>query len=172
MRSFSREQSYDAPAATVLALWRDPAFLTALGERFGGVGTPEVEDDGVRVRVVTRRELPVDKVPSFVRRFISSSTLEQTDDWPKEPEPPIEGRWEVRGTMPATMSGTHAVHPEGDRCRVLVEGAISVSAPLIGGKAEELISREILKLIGAQQEFAAAWLAGERPGDAELANPA
>jgi hypothetical protein len=158
MRRFSREQSYDAPAAALLELWRDPAFLAALGERFGGVGTPVISEVGDRVRVTTQRKLPLDKVPSLVRRFVGSGTLEQTDDWPKEALPPIEGSFEVRGTMPATMTGTQAIRPEGDGCRVTVEGTVSVSVPVVAGRAEELIVREITKLIGAQQEFAAAWL--------------
>jgi hypothetical protein len=161
MRTFSREQHYDAPPAALLALWRDPEFLAAVGKRFGGVGTPTVEEAGSRVRIRTERELPMDKVPSLLRRFIGSGTLQQTDDWPREPVPPLEGTWEVQGRMPATMSGRHSVTPDDEGCRVLVEGSVKVSAPLISGKAEELVAREIVKLIGAQQEFAAEWLDGQ-----------
>jgi hypothetical protein len=163
MRTFTREHSYDAPPSALLALWRDPEFLAAAATRFGGVGTPLIEETGDRVLVRSERQLPVDKVPGFVRRFIGSGTLQQVDDWPREPTPPIEGTWQVSGPMPATMTGRQTINAEGTGCQVLVEGSISVSAPLIGGKAEELVAREIQKLIGAQQQFAAEWLAGKRP---------
>jgi hypothetical protein len=160
MRTFTREHRYDAPARHVVLLWRDPEFLAAVGERFGGVGVAEIEEDGDRVVVVTRRELPLDKVPSFVRRFIQSGLLEQRDVWPREAEPPVAGEWVVTGKMPATMSGRQHVVPDGDGCSVEVTGSIDVSAPLVGGKIEELISKEITKLIRAQQDFAGEWLAG------------
>lgn len=163
MRTFTREHIYEASVEDVVLLWRDPEFLAAVGARFGGVGEAEVEPAGDRVLVTTRRQLPLDKVPSFVRRFIADGTLRQVDDWPAEPEPPVAGRWTVHGSMPATMSGTQTVRAEGAGCVVAVEGSIEVSAPLIAGRIEELISREIVKLIGVQQEFAAEWLAGRRP---------
>jgi hypothetical protein len=166
MRTFTREHDYAAPPAVLLALWRDPEFLHAVGQRFGGVGTPAVEEDGDEVRIRTERELPVDKVPSFLRRFVGSGTLHQTDVWPREPVEPIEGTWSVSGKMPATMSGRQSVTSDGEGCRVRVEGTVSVSAPIIGGKAEDLVAQQITKLIAAQQEFAAEWLAGKRSNPA------
>lgn len=166
MRTFTREHSYDAPPLALLALWRDPEFLAAAGARFGGVGTPSVEESGERVLVRSERQLPLDKVPSFLRRFVGTGTLQQVDDWPRDAPGeagPVEGTWQVSGRMPATMSGRQSIVAEGQGCRVVVEGSISVSAPLIGGKAEELVSGEITKLIGAQQQFAAEWLAGAHP---------
>jgi uncharacterized protein DUF2505 len=160
MRSFTREHSYPVPAADVVLLWRDPEFLAAVAAKFGGVGAAEIEEVGDRVVVTTRRELPVDKVPSFVRRFIQSGLLEQRDDWPADPTPPADGDWVVSGKMPATMSGRQSVRVDGAGCSVTVQGSVDVSAPLVAGKIEELIAREITKLIGAQQEFAAEWLAG------------
>lgn len=169
MRTFSREHAYEAPAADVVLLWRDPEFLVAVGQRFGGVGSPEIAPDGDRVVVTTRRELPLDKIPSFVRRFVQSGTLEQRDDWPADPSAPVEGTWTVTGKMPATMSGSQTVRADGDGCVVRIEGSINVSAPLVAGKIEDLISREITKLIGAQQEFAEQWLAGRGVQQADTA---
>src|SRR3954452_11245513 len=174
MRTFSQEHSYDAPPATLLALWQDPGFLAAASAKFGGIGTPTVEEAGDRTLVRSERQLPLDKVPSFLRRFVGTGTLQQVDDWPRaaapgEPPPDpstIEGTWQVTAKMPATMSGRQSIAPEGQGCRVVVEGSVSVSAPFVGGKAEELISREITKLIAAQQQFAAEWLAGSRPEQA------
>jgi hypothetical protein len=160
MRSFTREHAYDAPAEQVVRLWRDPEFLAAVGAKFGGVGTPRVEQEGDTVVVTTTRQLPMDKIPSFVRRFIQSGTLEQRDEWPAEPVPPVEGRWTVSGKMPAKMSGRQSVVSEGNGCRVTVVGEIDVSAPLVAGRLEELTAREITKLIGSQQEFAEQWLSG------------
>jgi hypothetical protein len=115
------------------------------------------------VLVHTRRQLPLDKLPGFVRRFIASGLLEQTDDWPREATPPIRGSWTVSGAMPATMTGQHAVRADGDGCVVSVHGSVTVNAPLISGKVEDLVVREIGKLITLQQDFAAEWLAGKRP---------
>src|SRR3954468_1943762 len=113
MRTFSQEHSYDAPPATLLALWQDPGFLAAASAKFGGIGTPTVEEAGDRTLVLSERQLPLDKVPSFLRRFVGTGTLQQVDDWPRaaapgEPPPDpstIEGTWQVTAKMPATMSG-------------------------------------------------------------------
>jgi hypothetical protein len=163
MRSFSSHYDYATEPAEVVRLWCDPEFLAAVGRKFGGVGEPEVDHVGTEVHVVTRRQLPLDKVPSFVRRFIADGTLRQTDVWPAEPDggAPVQGAWTVEGKMPATMSGTQSVKPTASGCRVEVQGTVDVSAPLVAGKIEDLISKEIVKLLGVQQEFAARWLAGE-----------
>ncbi len=165
MRPFSSQHEYPTDPSELVRLWRDPEFLAAVGHRFGGVGDAVVTREGSQVRVVTRRQLPLDKIPSFVRRFIADGTLQQTDEWPAEPEAGtrVDGAWRVEGKMPATMSGTQAVEPIDAGCRVEVKGTVDVSAPLVAGKIEDLISREIVKLIGVQQAFAAQWLAGERP---------
>ena len=160
MRSFTREHVYAAPVKDLVLLWRDPEFLAAVGAKFGGIGTPRIDQAGDTVVVTTQRELPLDKLPSFVRRFVGSGILEQRDEWPADPVPPVRGHWTVSGKMPATMSGQQSVRSEGDGCAVTVEGSVDVSAPLVAGKIEDLISREITKLIGAQQEFAEQWLAG------------
>jgi hypothetical protein len=172
VRTFSRSHSYPADPADIVLLWRDPEFLRAVGSRFGGVGEPVVEEAGDRVRVTTRRELPMDRIPSFVRRFIADATLEQTDDWPVDPAAagdPVEGAWTVQGRMPATMSGQQQVRRTDDGCEVEVSGQIDVSAPLVASRIEGLIAEQITKLIGAQQEFAARWLAGERPDEVSAA---
>lgn len=165
MRPFSSHHDYATDPAELVRLWSDPEFLAAVGRRFGGVGEAEVNRVGAEVEVVTRRQLPLDKIPSFVRRFIADGTLQQTDVWPAEPEAGTrsDGAWRVEGKMPATMSGTQTVEPTDDGCRVEVRGSVDVSAPLVAGKIEDLISREIVKLIGVQQAFAAEWLAGKRP---------
>lgn len=163
MREFASEHSYPEPPSALLALWRDPDFLRAIGARFGGVGEPQIEEQGDRVLVRTKRAIPVDKVPGFVRRFLANGMLEQVDDWPRNPDPPIRGTWTVSGSMPATMSGSHEVRAEGDGSVVVVRGTVKVNAPLIGGRAEDLTVREISKLIARQQEFAASWLSGDRP---------
>jgi hypothetical protein len=165
MRPFSSHYDYATQPAEVVRLWCDQEFLAAVGREFGGVGEAEVTRQGPEVQVVTRRQLPLDKIPSFVRRFIADGTLQQTDVWPAEPEDGtrVDGAWRVEGKMPATMTGTQAVEPTETGCRVEVKGTVDVSAPLVAGKIEDLISREIVKLIGVQQAFAARWLAGERP---------
>ena len=62
----------------------------------------------------------------------------------------------VNGVL--TRAGRGDVRPV-----VVVRGTVKVNAPLIGGRAEDLTVREISKLIARQQEFAASWLAGDRP---------
>jgi hypothetical protein len=166
VRTFSSEHGYPQPPSALLALWRDPAFLDAVGARFGGAGTPRVEESGDRVIVHSQRAIPMDKIPGFLRRFVKGGLLQQTDDWPRDADPPIEGTWTVTGSMPATMGGRHEVRESDGGCLVRVTGEVKVNAPLIGGRAEDLVAREITKLLASQQEFAAKWLAGERPAPA------
>src|SRR4051794_41917983 len=91
VREFASEHSYPEPPSALLALWRDPEFLAALGAPFGGVGEPQIEERGDRVLVRTKRAIPVGKGPGFVRRFLAKGVLEQVDDWARDPHPPIPG---------------------------------------------------------------------------------
>ena len=166
MRQFEAERSYDVAPERLVLLWRDLAFLRAVDARYGGVAEPEISEDAGRVVVRRQRELPVDRLPGFVRRLMSGSTIMQVDSWPVEPSGErIDGEWRVEGRgIPATMSGTQRVTATGAGCRCSVIGSIGVSAPLIGGSIEEIAVREVRTLIGKEQDLAAQWLA-EHPGD-------
>jgi hypothetical protein len=163
MREFSVEHAYAVAPPVLQQLWRDHAFLSEVGRRFGGVGEPTVTEDGEDVVVRSQRQLPLDKLPGFLHRFVGSGALEQRDVWPREiaaPDEKVEGRWSVSGEgMPAEMSGTQLVEPTSTGCVVRVQGQVKVHARLIAGRAEAIVVQQITKLIGRQQEFAQEWLA-------------
>ena len=75
----------------------------------------------------------------------------------RSPEPPVEGSWTVSGQDAGDDVGaSRRSEPTATAARSRSTGTVDVSAPLVAGKIEDLISREITKLIGAQQDFAAA----------------
>ena len=167
MREFAAERTYDVPVRRLVLLWRDPEFLAAVGARYGGTTEPEIAEQGDRVVVRRGRELPLEHLPSFLRRVMSGSTIIQADSWPLDPVgESVEGEWSVEGHgIPAKMAGTQRVVASGEGCRCLVSGRVSASVPLVGGRAEELVCREVTKLIAKEQDLAAQWLADHRePG--------
>ncbi len=161
MREFAVEHTYEVSVRRLVLLWRDPAFLTAVGSRYGGTAAPEIIEQGERVVVRRRRELPMERLPGFVRRVMSGSTIVQSDSWPLDlASDTVEGEWSVEGHgIPARMAGTQRVAAAGEGCRCLVSGTVMASVPLVGGRAEELVAREVCKLIAREQDLAAQWLA-------------
>ena len=83
----------------------------------------------------------------------------------------IGGDGTVTGTGGATVSGvpgsitvTTALTPRGDGAKLQVNGKVEVSIPLIGGKLEQTIAEQVVKLLRREDEFVAQQLAGAETG--------
>lgn len=105
------------------------------------------------LRLVTRRRLP-DGGPSFLRRLApADGTVVQTDTWGPERDGVRSGTWEVVfAGAPASIGGQARVEPAGVGARWVVEGAVTVRVPLVGGRAEAYLAPLVEKLVATQAE--------------------
>ena len=106
------------------------------------------------VRLVVSRELPAGG-PGFLERFLPrDGRVVQTDEWDPPGDGQRRGTWQVViPGVPATLGGTMRLEPSGTGCRYVVEGAITVPIPLVGGKAETFIAENVQKLSAREAEL-------------------
>lgn len=163
-----REMSYPAPLDRVVAMMIDPEFQRQRCESQHALDhTVRVEPEGAtyatpRVTVTTRRRLPTDQIPDFVRKFVGATIqLEEIITWlPGDAgSRTAEVRLSVAGA-PVTMSGRHTFTADGAGTREVADGTVKASIPFLGGKVEEAVLPVILAGLAAEEKLGAAYLTG------------
>jgi hypothetical protein len=161
----SAELRYEADPATVYEMISDPEFqerkLANTGALSYDVAVDPHEDGGVTV--TSRRELPTDRVPDFVRSFVGSTIkVEQVEEWEA-----VEADGVRNGSLVADVSGmpvrftarlSLVKHDQGTL--EVIQGDLKASVPLIGGKVERAAEPAIKAAVAAEQRTGRDWLAG------------
>ncbi|HEY8790108.1 MAG TPA: DUF2505 domain-containing protein [Actinopolymorphaceae bacterium] len=163
-----REMSYPAPLDRVVAMMIDPEFQRQRCESQHALDhTVRVEPEGAtyatpRLTVTTRRRLPTDQIPDFVRKFVGATIqLEEIITWlPGDAgSRTAEVRLSVAGA-PVTMSGRYTFTADGAGTREVADGTVKASIPFLGGKVEEAVLPVILAGLAAEEKLGAAYLTG------------
>jgi len=153
------EHDYPVPPVELRAALTDPGFLAELGKKFGGVGDAEIEAGDSAITVVSRRQLPLEYVPSPARPFVGDGVVTQTDLWSLESDDPVDGSWSaLLDGAPAKMGGAYTVASTDTGCRYIVTAQVKVNIPLLGGRVESEIRRYLTSLVAKQMEFTGTWL--------------
>ena len=118
----------------------------------------EQKPDGGLVFVVSR-ELP-GGVPGFLERFLpKDGRVVQTDEWGPEQGGARRGTWRVDiPGAPAKLGGSMVLETVATGSRYTIEGDVSVSVPLIGGRAERFIAEMVTKLAAKENDLLQATL--------------
>ena len=144
--SFSSRAGVDE----LFAALTSDAFVQRRAERFGDGATVvrrEPRPDGGLLLAVAR-ELP-DGAPGYLARLLpKDGRVVQTDDWgPADGDGVRSGTWQVElPGAPARLGGSLRVEPVGRVTRYLRDGEVTVSVPLVGGKAERFIAEMVMRL--------------------------
>jgi hypothetical protein len=155
------QHAYDVAPRALYAVLTDPAYLAARSARFGGVGTPTVEQADRHTVVHTPRALPMDAVPGALRRFAGDGTLVQVDEWTDVTDDRVEGRWTAEvGSVPLELDGTHEIRVDGDGARYTVTARVKVRVPVVGRAAEKSVDEHLATLVTKELAFAEDWLRG------------
>lgn len=154
---------YPADPEAVFAMLTDKAFLTQVCEATGAVRHEvSVTRDGDGASVTTRRELPTDQIPDFVKRFVGQTlTVVRVDHWqPAAPDGSRQGSIvvEIVGA-PVRLSGTLTLRPDGTGTLEDVDGELKASVPLVGGKVEKAAEPAIRSGLRKEEKLGRAWLA-------------
>ncbi|MFC9361340.1 DUF2505 domain-containing protein [Rhodococcus sp. NPDC057014] len=161
-RRIEHSSSYAFPVAQVHAgliteqYWRDRL------DKVGGPGATleQVTTGPGTISVAMSQSIPAEHLPSIVSKVRPGDlVIKRTETWGTLDGDHAEGTFtaEVVGA-PATISGTQTLKEDGSRANVQVEGKAEVRIPLIGGKIENAIADEVLRLIAKEQEFTEQWL--------------
>jgi hypothetical protein len=157
------EMHYPASPDRVMAVLSDPAFQKEKCTETGALSFDvSVTTPGDRVVLDTRRRMPVDAVPDFVRSFLGGRLeVHETQDWgPAEADGSRDGRLTVEITgAPIALNGTLAMRPTAAGTTVTIESVLKASIPLFGGRAEQAAAGPIRAAVAKEEQLAREWLA-------------
>lgn len=153
-----------APTEDVFAMICSHSFQELKCERSGALeheATIEVEDDATTI--VTRRRLPTDDFPDFVRSVVGSTVdVVETQRWGGADSDGSRGAGvevHIPGT-PVEFTGSMWLVPaEGapDRSRHDLDGELQAHVPMLGGRIEKSVAPVLAKAFRLEATVAQEW---------------
>ena len=128
------------------------------GEALGGIAPATVEWDEGLATVRWPRRLPLESLPSHLRRFAGNGHVTQVERWTSVTDDRATAEWESESKLPGRVSGTFEVTRDGDGALYRVTATAKVSIPLVGGKISSEAEEQVEKLIVQEMDFAQEWL--------------
>lgn len=147
MKQFTDKHQFSKDRDTVLKMFTDRDYFVNKYEMMGGrnIEVLEHEEDGSEFRITVSREVNQDaQLPGFLKKFVGETmTVVQTDCWNKENytgwlEVDLEG-------VPADIRAEMHLTEEAEGGANNLEFQVKVSLPLIGGKIEDFLLKDIHK---------------------------
>lgn len=155
--------TYDATPDEVYEMKTDPAFQERKCVEAGAVRHDvEVTSVGQGARVVTRRDLPTDDLPDFVKSIVGAHlTVTETYEWlGAAADGSRDGRVTVEAAgAPVALRGTVAIRPVATGTSLTIDGDLRASIPLLGGKIEKAAAPAFIRAIQREEESGRLWLA-------------
>jgi hypothetical protein len=168
----SERVEYPAAPGAVYAMLTDEAFREDVCQATGALSwSVEVDaagpDRGAGASVTVRRVLPSD-VPDMVKRLVGE-TIEvvQAEQWEPGDDVGPARRAEVLVEIvgqPAKMIGMATIESDGDATVFAVNGDVTVSIPLFGGKLEKEVARAIRSALAVEHRRGLVYLDGNPAG--------
>ena len=155
--------SYAAAPDAVYAMLTDAAFQERKCAEAGAL-SQEVAVAGASggQRVVTKRDLPTDDLPDFVKSIVGAKlTIAETYEWgAAQADGSRVGSLVVEAAgAPVALRGTVSLRPGAGGSTVVIEGDLKASIPLFGGKIEKAAAPAFVGGIRAEARTGARWLA-------------
>jgi hypothetical protein len=150
--------SYNAvPVDAAFAMTVDPRFQELKCADAGALSWDvQVEHDGERVVVRTKRTMPTVGFPSVLRRFVPSGmTARETTTWSAPAEDGSRSgdlELDFHGA-PVSMSGTVRLAPDGPQAStVVVRADFVANVPVVGSRIEKFAVPIIVSVIEAEEK--------------------
>ena len=164
-RRFEHTATYPCSPATLHEAFADRAYWEARVAQVGGPGAElrsvEVRDGAAgAVDVALTQRIAAEHLPSVVSRIASGDlVIAREEHWA-----PLEGTrasartsGAVTGT-PARISATVELTGDDASATVRTTGRADVPVPLVGGKIEQAVCDNIVRLLEVEQRFTADWV--------------
>lgn len=163
-RRIEHRAGFAHPADAVYSSMVDAGYLRARLAEIGGKDAALLEHDtsGGSVRYHLRHGLEARHLPSVVRGALGGDlSIDRVEQW----QGPADGGYAGSATVtvpgtPAQLTGELRLAGVDGGCELRMDGAVSVSIPLVGGKIEETIVRYVRELLDNEHAFTERWLAG------------
>ena len=162
-RPIEHRATFDAPADAVHDALVDHDYLAARLKELGGKDSALIthDVDGDTATIGLRQGVPVEFLPSVVRRFTGDDlVLDRTERWRRRDA----GGWmadvevTVRG-LPGSIAGTEEITDSGAGSELVLHGTATVPVPMVGGRIEGSVAGQVAELLGFESEFTRRWLA-------------
>jgi hypothetical protein len=158
-----KHHTFDAPIDKCWAMFSDPASHINKFEQMGHIGVEVVEKKKTKkqLRIVITREVEVDGVPGFAKKFIKPrNTLVSTDEWNDIGDGTYGGTFvlDTQG-VPVKIKGDTKLEADGDQTQYTVTLDITVNVPLVGGKLADFSKGIAVKQLDEEFAIGDAWLA-------------
>ena len=153
---------YAATPDEVFAMIADREFQNLKCVATGALGhSVSIGTEGDRTLIVSRREMPTDGFPDFVKSFVGSTlAVTETQDWgPRDAGGGRQGVLAVAlAGAPVDLTGTLSLAAAGEGCVESVDSDLRARMPLIGGKIEKAAAPAIESAMNVERETGQAWL--------------
>lgn len=144
-----RHQDYQLPAQQLLTVLTDRSFFEErhamsgdIQFRFDAFGE---QADGFLIRILRDVDIPMDKVPSFARRFVGNNkTLVQEFLWVERNSLPYRAHYRVAfGKVPVEVHGEVTITEVNGVAHQHVLAEVKSSVPLVGKKLAAMVGERV-----------------------------
>ena len=153
---------YAATPHHVFAMLADADFQNLKCIATGALShSVSVSTQGDRTLIISRRELPTENFPAFVKSLVGTTlAVTETQDWgPAGPDGTRQGRLTVElAGAPIDLAGTLSLAPAGRGSVETVDGDLKARVPLLGGQIEKAAAPAIESAISVERETGQTWL--------------
>lgn len=164
-RSFDMATDYGGTVEQVHAALCDRDYWMA---RLAASGADEwtlddftVGHDG-GVDVVTTQVLRANRLPGVVHQFHRGDLeIRRAESWSGLSDGAAEA-WVASSIVraPVTLTGDALLARRKAGTRLTFRAMVEVTIPLVGGKMEKFIGKQLINLLNTEQEFTTRWIAG------------
>jgi hypothetical protein len=161
-RQFDYRKTASQPADAVFAAMVDADCLRARLDKLGGrdAALLEHETSAESARFRVQHSLDPSDIPAAIRSFLPNDFLiNRLETWRRSSEGNFTGMAQVQvpGT-PASATGQMGLRDAATGSELRVRTDVSVAVPLFGGRIEESVGEQILKLLDLETTFTLDWL--------------
>lgn len=155
--------TFDATPEQCWAMFSDPESHVNKFTEMGHHGVTVLEQDRTdeRLRIVITREVDVDGIPGFAKKFVKSrNTVVSTDEWKDMGDGTYGGTFSIdtKG-VPLELTGETRIEADGEGTSLYtVDIHISVKVPLIGGRLADFGKGIALKQLDEEFAVGDRWL--------------
>ncbi|ANN20984.1 hypothetical protein SD37_38960 [Amycolatopsis orientalis] len=152
-------------SADLASAWDAVASEAALRARLEQIGGDDAElleyvpaEDGVRYKL--RQGISSDKLPSAVRTLHRGDlVVEREQIWRAGGAGYTGGATASVHGVPGEITAKTSLTGDGEQTTLVNSGEVKVRIPFVGGKLENVIAEQVVKLLEREAEFVAKWLA-------------
>ena len=161
-RQFDYRATPPHPATAVFAAMVDADCLRARLAKLGGRNAALLEHDAdaEHARFRVQHGLDPEDMPSAVRSFLPSDfVIIRLETWRRDDDGRYTGMADVQVPhTPADASGQMGLRDANPGSELRIRTDVAVKVPLVGGRIEESVGAQILKLLASETAFTLDWM--------------